>query len=136
MNFAQVLILRLHIVAKANQRLQPAPELASALQSAFRRLEKYIAFCDAEIESLIQDSTLSGLVKARQFQVLTRTLQSLQKDWVKHMSALYPNIPITSPSESRTLTQKDLDTASEDELRTLIHHLSQDDEDQDEDAYH
>ena len=121
-------------MVRANRRLQAAPEFVSTLHSVCRRLEKHIAFCDAEIDALMHDSALFGLVKARQLQILMRTLQGLQKDWVKHMGMLHPDVPIVSPSE-RTVSSKELDTFSNEELRFMMAYYLQNEADRDEDAY-
>jgi hypothetical protein len=120
---------------KADKRLQPAPELVSAMQLACSLLEKYIAICDAEIDALMQDSSQKGPAKARQLQILMRTMQGLQKDWLKTKSTLHPNIPVPSQPEKSALNPKDLEAMSDDDLRSLITYLTRDQIDQDEEAY-
>ena len=107
-------------MAKAKQRSQPSAEVIPVLHASCIRLQKLLALCEAEVDTLINDSGTSAVVKARQIQILSRTIQGLQRDWLKYMAMLHPDLPVTPPSKPvRIITDEEIDAMSEQELREL-----------------
>jgi|GEM_PF-4278115 len=121
-------------MAKAKQKLQPSAEVIPLLHASCARLKKLLMLCEAEIDTLINDSGTSAVAKARQIQILSRTIQGLQRDWLKYMAILHPDVPVVSPrSSSSSVSQRDIESMSDEELRDemfkLIRVENEDDED-------